>query len=149
MIIFDLLCSCGCQFEGWFRDRDDFQAQQREGILRCPSCGDENIRKILSPVAFRKASPGRKDPEPHCEGEKPGIETEQFSEMLKAVSKYVVTHFDDVGTRLAEESLKIHFGIAEPRNIRGVASKEEEKMLKQEGIELLKIPCLPEEEKLN
>ena len=31
-------------------------------------------------------------------------------------------------------------GCEEPRNIRGVSTKEEEKMLKEEGINFVKIP---------
>jgi len=36
--------------------------------------------------------------------------------------------------------LKIHYGATEPRNIRGVSTKEEEKTLKEEGIQFFKIP---------
>ena len=43
----------------------------------------------------------------------------------------------------AKEALKIHYGVKEPRNIRGISTKEEEKMLKKEGIEFMKIP-MPE-----
>ena len=36
--------------------------------------------------------------------------------------------------------MKIHYGAAEPRNIRGVSTQAEEKLLKQEGVEFIKIP---------
>jgi hypothetical protein len=36
--------------------------------------------------------------------------------------------------------LKMHYGVAEQRNIRGTSSPEEEKTLKEEGIEFIKIP---------
>ena len=49
MIVFDLACTCGFQFEGWFRDHEDFSAQGRAGLLQCPSCGGSAIRKLLSP----------------------------------------------------------------------------------------------------
>ena len=38
------------------------------------------------------------------------------------------------------EVLKIHYGVTENRNIRGVATSEEEKTLKEEGISFIKIP---------
>jgi len=50
MIVYDLACECGYIFEGWFQDRDDFVAQQEAGLLNCPDCGGNTIRKILSPV---------------------------------------------------------------------------------------------------
>jgi hypothetical protein len=49
-------------------------------------------------------------------------------------------NFDDVGSEFAKEALKIHYGVAEPRNIRGVSTPEEEKTLDKEGIEYFKIP---------
>jgi len=40
----------------------------------------------------------------------------------------------------------MHYGVSEPRNIRGVATEEEEKMLKDEGVEFFKIPIIPKKE---
>lgn len=48
-----------------------------------------------------------------------------------------------MGPQLAQEALKIHYGVEAPRNIRGVTTAEEEKTLEKEGINLLKLP-LPE-----
>ncbi len=59
---------------------------------------------------------------------------------LKTLQKFVEENFEDVGTELATESLKIHYGVAEARNIRGVTTDLEEKKLKEEGIAILKIP---------
>lgn len=146
MIVFELSCACGCQFEGWFRDRDDFMAQQRKEMLHCPSCGGGEVHKILSPVALRKKGTGDRVA---VLSEEEGVAFRAPNPVLKilqAVSEYVTANFDDVGTRLAAESLKIHYGIEEPRNLRGVATEEEEKVLKKEGIELLKIPLLREED---
>ena len=53
---------------------------------------------------------------------------------------FVQKNFDDVGCNFAKEALKIHYGAVEPRNIRGVSTKEEEKTMKEEGIEFFKIP---------
>jgi hypothetical protein len=58
----------------------------------------------------------------------------------KEIVDYVEKNFDDVGCDFAKEALKIHYGVEEPRNIRGVSTKEEEKMLKKEGIDFVKIP---------
>ena len=51
-------------------------------------------------------------------------------------------NFDNVGPKLATETLKMHYGVIEPRNIRGVATESEEKILSEEGIKLLKIPMI-------
>jgi hypothetical protein len=47
-----------------------------------------------------------------------------------------------VGTAFAKEALKIHYGVAKKRNIRGSATVQEEETLKEEGIKFLKIPSI-------
>jgi hypothetical protein len=135
MIVFDLSCQCGYQFEGWFQDSGDYRRQEKAGFLTCPNCDGNGVRKILSPVAFRSAVDRKVDSAPAK------VAPEQMAaDLLKSLQNHVVNNYEDVGTRLAEESLKIHYGLEEPRNIRGTSSEEEEKVLKKEGIELLKIP---------
>ena len=143
MIVFDLACLCGYQFEGWFQDHDDYLAQQGAGLLSCPECGGNTIRKIMSAVAVRTG-----DVDGHASTH---AGSDSFAESAAAVlhklQEYVEKSFEDVGSELPEKALKIHYGIEEARNIRGVATPQEEKMLKEEGIELLKIPMFKKEEK--
>ena len=60
--------------------------------------------------------------------------------MLLPVEEYVQTNFEDVGPKFAAEALKIHYGVAEKRNIKGSATADEEETLRDEGIEFFKIP---------
>lgn len=48
MITFDLNCSNGHQFEGWFASSADFDAQKSSGLLACPACNDGIVQKALS-----------------------------------------------------------------------------------------------------
>lgn len=139
MIVYELACDCGYTFEGWFQDRHDFEKQHAAVFLVCPDCGSNKIRKILSPIRFQSASqvPPEKASEVHS------TEVEQLAEVTKALEtlqNFVEKNFEDVGTDLAKESLKIHYGVSESRNIRGVTTAAEEEELQKEGIELLKIP---------
>ena len=143
MIVFDFQCICGCQFEGWFENRTDFEKQTDAGIIFCPRCGGDAIHKILAPVAIHtgfSALPCQQSPDGAVVDA--NVTSETALQFLNSLRDYVEKNFDDVGLKLAEESLKIHYGVIEPRNIRGVATAEEEKMLSREGIELLKIPLL-------
>jgi len=140
MIVYDLKCACGCQFEGWFENSSQFEQQSGENSITCPQCGSDDIEKILSPVAVCRRSSnsfvaGQLVDSPEQAGE-------TFAKLLREVQEYVEENFEDVGHNLAKETLKIYYGVGEPRNIRGVATDDEEKMLKDEGIELLKIPMV-------
>ena len=147
MIVFDLACACGFVFEGWFQDRQDFIAQRQADLLACPKCSGKEIQKILSPVHLQCGSEAGEKivPEPRKES-KP---KEHDPRLLKMIQDYVEKNFEDVGAGLAEESLKIHYGVEKPRNIRGVTTEEEEKILKEEGINLLKIPMPVKDDKIN
>jgi len=47
MILFTLRCARGHQFEGWFRDGDGFEAQQKAGEISCPECGETKVEKAV------------------------------------------------------------------------------------------------------
>jgi len=138
MIVFDLVCDCGVTFEGWFQDRSDFENQQSASFLVCPQCGSTRIRKIISPIRFKSS----KSPEESFLNKQPPgtVSPDDAEKALATLQKFVEENFEDVGADLAKESLKIHYGVTEPRSIRGVTTESEEKKLKEEGINLLKIP---------
>jgi len=130
MIAFDLECSRGHLFEGWFNSLDSFEEQNAKKLISCPSCNDNSIKKVISPVAVKKSD---RDNEM-----RPG--PIDYQKLAKEVVDYVQENFEDVGPRFAAEALKIHYGVGDKRNIRGSATSEEEKTLEEEGIEFLKVP---------
>jgi hypothetical protein len=147
MIVYDLKCNCGCTFEGWFRDRKDFEKQQAASFLTCPRCGSSSVLKQLSPVPFCSSSSGADILGPETVPE--AVSAADAEKALATLQRFVRDNFEDVGADLAKESLKIHYGAAEPRNIRGITIESEEKELEKEGISLLKIPLVPKKEKTN
>lgn len=131
MITFDLQCKNGHVFEGWFADSRTYELQAKEGLIACPVCEDTNIIKLPSGFAIKG---GQNRPEK----QKAAADVQNIERRL---AEYVEKHFDNVGADFAKEALKIHYGVSEPRNIRGVSTLSEEKTLKEEGIEFFKLPC--------
>jgi len=131
MIVFDLECSQGHIFEGWFESMEAYEDQRERGLVNCPYCNDAQVKRILSPVAVKKGAPVRQDlPEAHID----------YKRLAREVVEYVHRNFEDVGTRFTTEALKMHYGVAEKRNIRGSATENEEKLLQEEGVEFFKLP---------
>ena len=130
MIVFDLTCPQGHIFEGWFDSNESFEEQNMNGLVRCPVCDDSDIRKVLSPIAVRKSQPVAST----------GQETIDYQRLAKEVVEYIKTNSEDVGAQFASEALKIHYGVAEKRSIRGSATADEEKTLKEEGVDFVKVP---------
>jgi len=130
MIAFDLRCARDHVFEAWFPDRDSFLSQKSAHLISCPFCGSTEIDKAISPVAMRTGGANHD-----------GIRLEDAArELLSRVSEYILQNTVDVGTAFAQEAIKMHYGLTEAQNIRGVATEQEEKILKKEGITFLKIP---------
>jgi len=130
MIAFDLQCANGHTFEGWFEDNKAYERQRKKDMIACPVCNDTAVLKIPSTFSI-KGSPNLPD------------KIRQNPDMQRIsheLSEYVDKNFDNVGCDFAKEALKIHYGVEEPRNIRGVSTKDEEKTLKDEGIPFFKFP---------
>ena len=132
MIAYDLQCTKGHSFEGWFEDRKAYLDQKKKGLITCPICNVTSVDIVPSTFAIKSGAPSiSKD----FAAEKANLE-----QTAKEAVEFVEKNFDDVGANFAKEALKIHYGAAEPRNIRGVSTKDEEKTLEDEGIQFIKIP---------
>ena len=147
MIAFDLNCKNGHTFEGWFKDSEAFEEQLEKGLIVCPVCDSTSVHKALSTFAIVKgqksvSTTGGTSPFPSN-----ATMQKAFQDLNRKIAHFVEQNFDDVGTDFAKEALKIHCGVSEPRNIRGVSTEEEEKILKDEGVDFVKVPALPDPDK--
>ncbi len=130
MIAFDLQCDKGHVFEGWFEDSKAYNAQKKKGLITCPSCNSTAISKLPSTFAIKGSQTSVNPLDKQID----------LKKMSNEIVDYVNKNFDNVGCDFAKEALKMHYGVTEPRNIRGVSTKEEEKVLTQEGIQFFKVP---------
>ena len=131
MIAYDLQCGNGHRFEGWFEDSQAFDLQKKREMIACPVCEDTVVFKLPSTFAIKGSS-----------GMTPlgANATANMAALGKKIVDYVEQNFDNVGADFAEEALKMHYGVSEPRSIRGVSTPKEEATLKAEGIRFFKLP---------
>lgn len=146
MIIYDLICDTGHEFEGWFKNTEDLLSQQESKLLTCPFCGSESVNKKLAAPKVSKKSNSVANQAPENVAVSIGNSKEQYEQLqtlLGKVHDYVDSNFVDVGNRFADEALSIHRGEKEPANIRGTASKTELKELADEGVSAVPLPAKP------
>jgi hypothetical protein len=134
MIALDLKCSREHHFEGWFAGLEAFEQQLRAGEIQCPVCEDIRISRLLSPVAIRRH--GESPPESLPVGAPEAVLSRKWQE----IKSFIQEHFEEVGSDFAKEALKMHYGAAERRNIKGSSTSDEEEVLRKEGVEFFKIP---------
>lgn len=130
MIIYELVCDQGHNFEGWFQDHSSFQEQMETGLIQCPVCGScEVSQKLSTGGTIRKRRQAAQQAETPKDPET----------ILRALQTVVEKHFQNVGSDFAKVALRMHYGVEEPRNIRGTTTEAEEQMLRQEGVEFFKL----------
>lgn len=137
MIRYALICDLGHDFEGWFGASADFDDQAARGLLACPLCASQAVRKqIMAPaVAGTKARGSDETAE--------GGARAMMMDVMSKVRRHVEDNFDYVGERFADEARLIHEGAAEERGIYGEASRAEVKGLVTDGIQVSPLPPNP------
>ncbi|MBN4080062.1 DUF1178 family protein [Beggiatoa alba] len=140
MIIFNLKCDSDHQFEGWFKNKDEFDRQIKCNMLTCPQCGCENIIKIptasrINTLSSKATSTERLNSS--TRSQEGNLISEQFVEKL---SNYVEENFTYVGQNFPEEARKIYYGESESKNIYGHATNNEIKSLNEEGVSIVSLP---------
>ena len=140
MIVYDLLCSGGHAFEGWFASGAEFDRQKDARLVSCPVCDGSDIeRRPSAKVRVAKAAgPPPVPPSSNVTATSDAIAG--ISPELLAKLREAVRNTEDVGERFPEEARKIHYEEAPPRSIRGKASREEAESLAEEGIDFSQLP---------
>jgi hypothetical protein len=145
MIVFDLLCTDGHPFEGWFASAEDFASQTSRRLLQCPSCGSSEVKRVPSRARLNLGAaapvPSRSpDKTPDMEGKDAfAIAQMLYSRMLDEL----LTKTEDVGKAFPEEARRIFYQEAPARPIRGEATAEEHDELVDEGIPVARLPVPP------
>ena len=57
VIVYNLRCKNGHEFEGWFRDSSAYEVQAEEGKLLCPTCNSRKVEKAIMAPAVSTRSP--------------------------------------------------------------------------------------------
>ncbi len=132
MIIYDLKCEKGHKFEGWFKDRSAFENQKSKRLITCPVCGNSDVEMIPSTMSIMARDTKAINRE--------NVEELSMPRAIKLFHEYLNKNFDDVGKKFADIALKIHHGKEEKRNIKGTTTESEEDILREEGVQFIKIP---------
>lgn len=141
MIKFNLACKNTHDFEAWFSSGSDFDDQQSRGLVSCPHCGSVDVQKALM---VPSVSTGRAK-----EAKQQMMMSAAQQEAMKTIRemvKQVKDNTENVGDKFSEEARKIHYGETEARGIHGSASLDEVHELVEEGVEIMPLPDVPEDQ---
>lgn len=135
MIVYNLSCENGHEFEAWFASGAAFDEQAAGGLLVCPVCESRHVEKAVMAPALSGAR-------------KPSLNASEISKMrtmMANLRKEVLEKGENVGERFPEEARAMHYGDKETRQIYGQASWQDATDLAEEGIAVLPLPPDPDE----
>ncbi len=158
MIVYDLHCSTGHRFEGWFSSSAECDDQRTRGLLACPVCGSLEVSKApMAPAVPAKgnARPGARQSAPEVATSTPPAPApapatisnaplppevrEAMAQLAKAQAK-ALANSTWVGKDFAEQSRAMHYGEREEAPIHGQASIAEAQALIEEGVPVAPLP---------
>ena len=137
MILYQLRCPDGHEFDGWFSGSSAFDEQIENAEVICPVCGNTNISKALMAPNI---TPARR-----LKAARLSEETGKISAQIRQLRTQIEKNAENVGKNFAREARRIHYKETAGRGIYGEASMGEVKELYKEGIEIFPLPALPEE----
>ena len=135
MILYNLKCTNGHNFNSWFASAETFDKLSRSGQLSCEVCGCSEIKKDLMSPRLQTESKNTKFKKnmlvkPHSEAEK----------ILKDFKEKIEKNSENVGRNFAKIAREIHEGDAPERSIIGEATPKETLELIEDEIPVTPLP---------
>ncbi len=137
MIKYNLVCKdCEFSFDSWFASSKEYEKLKKKNFLNCHNCNSKKIQKsLMAPKLMNFVS-----------SKKSELSKRKFKEFDKKINEYqnfIKKNFDYVGKNFAYEARSIHYdNKKKTKGIYGIASNNEIKELKEEGIEASSMPWI-------
>ena len=142
------------EFDGWFQNIEAFEKQMFSGLINCPVCGSDNIIKLLTtPNLIKEKS--QKSKNIKLENNKRFLGSEKsylgnekiknITTMLRTIKKEIQKNSTFVGDKFVSKARSMKEGKIKEKPIHGHGSKKEIQELRDEGIDVVNIPWIPDD----
>ena len=159
MIKYKLACkSIYCKkendFEAWFQNIESYETQKKSGLINCPRCGGSDVIKLLTAPSLNKLSNpdlGNNSDKVSANVPKTNqnfeqkIDIKNITTLLRTIKKEIQKNSTYVGNEFVTQARSMKLGKIEEKPIHGHGSKEEIEGLRDEGIEVVNIPWIPDD----
>tara|TARA_B100001057_G_scaffold409456_1_gene424142 strand:- start:669 stop:1100 length:432 start_codon:yes stop_codon:yes gene_type:complete len=138
MIKYNLLCKkCKLTFDSWFASSKEYDKLKKKKLINCHSCGSLKVDKnLMAPKLISKNFSRKNETK----------DLTKYHKIRKTISEYqkfIKNNFDYVGKNFAYEARSIHYNNKKTnKGIYGIASKQDLKELKEEGIDAQVVPWI-------
>ena len=130
MIKYKLICKdCNIKFDSWFASSNEYEKLKKRKFLTCHSCNSLKVEKtLMAPQLINTKS--------KSETKLDSLKHQKIKKTIKNYQKFIKDNFQYVGENFAYEARAIHYNSKKKsKGIYGIASKQDLKDLKDEGID--------------
>lgn len=136
MIRYDLKCTKGHDFDGWFKSAEAFDSLSKAGHVTCTICGVADVEKRIMAPAVRPARS-------LCEKPKLTEPQNDVQAAMAEMRRKIEENSEYVGLNFAAEARAMHEGTIDERSIYGEAKPDEARALLEDGIPVAPLPFMP------
>ena len=130
MIKYKLICKdCNIKFDSWFASSNEYEKLKKRKFLTCHSCNSFQVEKtLMAPQLINSKS--------KSEIKLDSLKHQKIKKTIKNYQKFIKDNFQYVGDNFVYEARSIHYNRnKKSKGIYGIASKQDLKDLKDEGID--------------
>ena len=141
MIKYKLICNdCHTKFDSWFASSNEYDKLKKRKFLSCHSCNSLRVEKTLM-------APKLINSESKSGSKLDTVKYQNIKKTIKNYQKFIKDNFQYVGDNFAYEARSIHYNSKKKsKGIYGIASKQDLKELKEEGIKAQMIPWIEDKD---
>ena len=149
-----IYCSKENEFEAWFQNIESYEKQKKLGLLSCPTCGAEDVIKLLTTPNLNKLSNGILDNNKEqnnlnvsekSQDLQQKLNLKNITTFLRTLKKEVQKNSTYVGNELVEQARSMNQGKIEEKPIHGHGTPKDIEELREEGINVLNIPWVADD----
>ena len=129
MIKYQLICKdCDLSFDSWFASSKEYEKLKKNLFLNCHNCNSKKIEKnLMAPMLINQSK--------FKNLEQKNFKLKKNGKKIKEYQNFIKNNFEYVGENFAYEARSIHYdNKKKDKGIYGIASNDEIKELKEEGI---------------
>ena len=145
-------CSEERVFDGWFKSIEAYEKQKLQKLINCPICGSDKVVKLLTTPSLKsnknKTSDGKDKQYKYLKnnGQFGGdAYSKHVSTLLRTLKKEVQKNSTFVGNEFVSQVRSMKEGKIKEKPIHGQGTNREIQELRDEGIDVLTIPWVPDD----
>lgn len=139
MIKFSLRCNGKHNFDSWFKSSEAFDKLGASGLLSCPICGSNEVKKNVMTPQVQSSSTHVKEVKNKPSFSAPPTPADL---MMQKLRNLIDTKFENVGEKFVTEVRAMDAGEIPRRSVIGDASLNDAIELLEDGIPVTPVPWL-------